>query len=185
MDSKVSIKKILVEQVQKYNNGELNPLEVKMMKLLEMQDFPRDVNPMVTFFRDKVGLSGYEAYRLTLLYIYNKNKATDGWDNVKNPTRVDPETKVMKTANNRAREQVVNKIPFKGSNTSGNYVTNGNFVVWSYDWYPLFVFDGSKWYENEQRYSVSTSKQTSQLRPYNDKFPIEVISYDAIKKLTH
>ena len=71
----------------------------------------------------------------------------------------------MKTANIRGRDLVLNKIPFKGSNTHGEY-RNGVYAVFSYNWYPIFVFKDGQWFENENRYSVSTGKQMSQLRPY-------------------
>jgi hypothetical protein len=61
---------------------------------------------------------------------------------------------------------VINKIPFKGSNTHGEYM-NGSYVVFSYNWYPIFVFKDGQWFENEDTYSVSTAKQMSQLRPYD------------------
>jgi hypothetical protein len=40
------------------------------------------------------------------------------------------------------------------------------YVVFSYDWYPIFVYKDGQWYENQNRYSVSTAKQMSQLRPH-------------------
>jgi hypothetical protein len=80
--------------------------------------------------------------------------------------RTDIRKKKMRTANTRGRELVQNKIPFKGSNTHANYVKDV-YVVYSYNWYPIFVFKDGQWFENENRYSVSTAKQMSQLRPYN------------------
>jgi hypothetical protein len=40
-------------------------------------------------------------------------------------------------------------------------------VVYSYNWYPIFVYKNGQWFENENRYSMSTAKQMSQLRPHN------------------
>ena len=89
---------------------------------------------------------------------YRKDYKTQGL------VRSDLRKKKVRIANSRAREIVTSKIPFKGSNTHGEY-RNGSYVVFSYDWYPIFVFKDGQWFENEQKYSMSTSKQTSQLRP--------------------
>jgi hypothetical protein len=56
------------------------------------------------------------------------------------------------------------KVPFKGSNTHSQY-ENRTDVVYSYNWYPIFAFKDGQWFENDSRYSISTAKQMSQLRP--------------------
>lgn len=73
----------------------------------------------------------------------------------------------MKTTNTKSRAFVQEKQPFKASNLKGVTLTTA-YVVYSYDWYPLFAFSfiTRKWYENKDRYSVSTSKQKSQCHPH-------------------
>ena len=79
----------------------------------------------------------------------------------------------VKTANIRGRELVLNKIPFKGSNTHSKYYDNGSYVVFSYNWYPIYLYKDGQWFENEDGYSMSTKKQMSQLRPYGQGDIIE------------
>lgn len=68
-------------------------------------------------------------------------------------------------ANKNARAYVERCEPFKGSNLWAEQ--RGSFyVVFSYrcSW-PLLAFNGTRWYLNTQRYSVSTSRHLSQCRP--------------------
>ena len=72
----------------------------------------------------------------------------------------------MKTTNVKSRSFVQNKEPFKANNLKG--VDEGHFyVVYSYNWYPLFAycFVEKRWFKNIQKYSVSTSKQATQCEP--------------------
>ena len=71
----------------------------------------------------------------------------------------------VKIANKDARSYVANREPFNGNNLSAKLMPNGAYVVLSYGYYPLFVYKYKKWYENKEKYSVSTSKQTGQARP--------------------
>ena len=86
----------------------------------------------------------------------------------------------MRTANNSARDLVQSRVPFKGNNTDGKY-ENGSFVVSSYNWYPIFVYKDGQWFENKDKYSVSTSKQTSQLRPFRED--IIMVGTDTLRKI--
>ena len=73
----------------------------------------------------------------------------------------------MRTTNAKSRQFVQEKQPFQASNLSAiNHPSV--YVVYSYGWYPLFAFSfiTKKWYENKERYSVSTSKQRSQCHPH-------------------
>lgn len=74
--------------------------------------------------------------------------------------------KKMKVANKKARDYVEMKMEFIGSNLSGHDFEK-LYIVYSYNWYPLFVYDkiAKEWYENSDRYSVSTSKQQTQSHP--------------------
>ncbi len=73
----------------------------------------------------------------------------------------------MKTSNSRAKQLVNELKAFKGNNTfaEDNHTV---YVVYSYGYhFPLYVYDKvlSVWYENTDKYSVTTSKHKSQLRP--------------------
>ena len=75
----------------------------------------------------------------------------------------------MKTTNAKSRQFVQSLQPFEANNLRG--VKEGNFyVVYSYKWYPLFAYyyDTYTWFENSERYSVSTSKQRGQCHPHTD-----------------
>jgi hypothetical protein len=86
----------------------------------------------------------------------------------------------MRVSNSNARTQVQARIPFKGNNTFGETI-NGAYVVFSYGHHwPLFAYVEGTWYENRERYSVSTSKHRSQLHPLEDT---EKVSLDELKEL--
>lgn len=75
----------------------------------------------------------------------------------------------MRTTNAKARQFVQSLQEFRANNLSakkeGNY-----YVVYSYGWYPLFAYhvESTKWFENSERYSVSTSKQRTQCHPQQE-----------------
>lgn len=89
----------------------------------------------------------------------------------------------MKVANRRCKDQVNNLEEFKGSNLSG--VNHGSlYVVYSYGWYPLFVYNRVQdlWLENSEKYSVSTSRQQSQARPNSKTISA---SQDVLRDMIH
>lgn len=85
----------------------------------------------------------------------------------------------MKTTNAKSRVFVQDKQTFKANNLKGVNLPS-IYVVYSYDWYPLFAFSfiTRKWYENKDRYSVSTSKQRSQCHPHTETI---LISHEELK----
>jgi hypothetical protein len=81
-----------------------------------------------------------------------------------------------RVANTKCRNHVVARLPFKGSNLWGEWVkppaTLRNerdmyqYVVFSYgQHFPAYVYWGGMWFENEDKYSPTTSKHMSQARP--------------------
>jgi hypothetical protein len=155
------IKLILKEEV---SNGQ-EKFQRKVISLLSKEGFKgsTDYRVIIQFINHHLGIKGKEAFELFQLF-------KDNWrtyDNSDDLIRSDISKKKVKTANSRGRELVINRIPFKGNNTHAEY-TNGVYVVYSYDWYPVFVYKDGQWFENETRYSMSTAKQMSQLRPYGD-----------------
>ena len=68
---------------------------------------------------------------------------------------------MKKISNRNASTYVENKTPFKANNLSGDF-ENKSFVVRSYEHYPIFIYKDGQWFENENRYSVSTAKQMTQ-----------------------
>ena len=88
--------------------------------------------------------------------------------------------KQERVANKNARRYVQNLEPFIGSNTEGVWRRDPNthklrYVVTSYGTHwPLFIWDDGVWYENADKYSVSTSKHRSQLHPLSNTVPMSV-----------
>jgi hypothetical protein len=73
-------------------------------------------------------------------------------------------------ANSDSSSSAENHLDFQGSNLEGKTLSNGDYVVLSYGWFPLWYYSrrNSTWYGNSTKYSPSTSKQASQSRPtYN------------------
>lgn len=78
-----------------------------------------------------------------------------------------------RTTNRSTREYVNARRPFHASNLKGEWKTDwdGNeyYVVYSYGYYPIYIFKDGIWYGNEDSYSRSTGKHISYSRPSTDK----------------
>ena len=83
------------------------------------------------------------------------------------------------TTNRRSHFCTENKIEFKASNLQGIWKDNCYQVI-SYKWYPIFVWDWGKWYENKEGYSPSTKRQISNSRPCANTI---LVSHDEIKEI--
>ena len=70
-------------------------------------------------------------------------------------------------SNADAESSVAERQPFLGSNLDGKKIGNA-YVVFSYGYYPIFVYYNGQWYENADKYSSSTAKQMGQVRPTMD-----------------
>ena len=153
------IRKILKEEVSTQQDN----YQRKMIDVLKREGFDARTpyQKVLKYLNDVMSIVGMDAFEL--YQIFKDNMGSTSNDPL---VRKDIKDRKMKTANVRARDLVVNRIPFKGSNTHAEY-NNGAYVVFSYDWYPVFVYKDGQWFENEQGYSVSTKKQMSQMRPYN------------------
>ena len=86
----------------------------------------------------------------------------------------------MRVSNNKAREYVEKLEMFQGSNTfaewcfhgsgddQGNHEQKKVYVVYSYgSHFPIYIYDKEqgKWIGNKDKYSSSTTRHQSQLRP--------------------
>ena len=77
---------------------------------------------------------------------------------------------IAKVANKDARTYVDNRAEFTGSHTMARW-QGDVYVVYSYGThFPMYVYDSlsNTWFGNYDKYSVSTSKHQSQLRPSGD-----------------
>lgn len=85
----------------------------------------------------------------------------------------------IRSSNKDSRSLVQSRTPFNANNLSGEFVGDV-YVVKSYGYYPIFVYKNGKWYENQDKYSKTTSKQMSQSRPTGD---VEKVSTDELKAM--
>jgi hypothetical protein len=84
-------------------------------------------------------------------------------------------------SNGRCRPLVQSCVPFRGSNLFADTQDNGIYVVWSYGLhFPLFAKVGSQWYENDDRYSVTTSKQSGQAHPHAETIKVSCAELKSI-----
>jgi len=152
------IKKILKEEV----DPKKDKFDRYIINTLKKEGFnpSTDYVKVIKFLNNNFALSGMEAFEMYQLFLNNFKSDIEYGD----LNRTVNSTKKIKSANSIARDLVSSKIPFKGSNTHAEYVGN-TYVVYSYNWYPVFVFKDGQWFESESRYSISTAKQMSQLRP--------------------
>ena len=70
----------------------------------------------------------------------------------------------MRYSNKESSIATYTKTEFQGSNLSGKWIDKC-YVVFSYDWYPIYVYKNSKWYGNDTSYSITTAKQMTQSMP--------------------
>ena len=78
---------------------------------------------------------------------------------------------IPRVANAKCRQFVKDREPFRGSNLYGVYslvdTDNEVYTVYSYgDHYPMFIYANGMWFENEDKYSRSTSKHHGQAHPH-------------------
>ena len=73
----------------------------------------------------------------------------------------------MSISNKDCAPYVTDRREFKGSNLFGEWISNENmYAVYSYGYhFPIYIWVGGVWYENTDKYSMSTSKHQTQARP--------------------
>ena len=153
------IRKILKEEVTTQQDN----YQRKMIEILKREGFDARTpyQKILKYLNEVMSIVGMEAFEMYQLFKDNVSTISN------NPlVRKDIKDRKMRTANIRSRDLVINRIPFKGNNTHAEY-RNGAYVVFSYGWYPVFVYKDGQWFENEEGYSMSTKKQMSQMRPWN------------------
>lgn len=167
------LKKILLEYT--VNTDYLEKLEIKVLKNLNKAGFVKSTprNKIILYLTDLLGFEFDEAMNLYLLFINNFLPSGE-YETLTNVKRNVTSPSNLKTSNKTARDLVTARIPFKGSNTSGEWVDKNTYVVKSYDWYPIFVYKDGVWYENDTRYSRTTGKQKGQLRPSSETIKISI-----------
>jgi hypothetical protein len=74
---------------------------------------------------------------------------------------------VPRTSNADSKAFTENHLPFLANNLEGKTLENGDYVVLSYGYYPIWFWHKrtNKWYGNKDKFSVTTAKHISQSRP--------------------
>ena len=74
---------------------------------------------------------------------------------------------MIKTSNIACSELVDKKVVFKANNIFSEHIEEDKlYIVYSYGYhFPMYIKYKNTWYENSDKYSVTTSKHTSQARP--------------------
>lgn len=90
----------------------------------------------------------------------------------------------MKVANSKRRPLVQEHKPFDGSNLFARTQSNETeqwYVVYSYgEHYPMFIYANGCWFENEDKYSRSTTRHNTQAHPLK---PTVLLSTHWMKRL--
>ena len=174
------IKKIITEEI----NQKKDRLYRYILKSLQDENFnsTTSYSKILKFIKDNFDISGMEAFEIYQLFVDNFGADSFETDELR---RTDITKKKFKTSNKSGRDLVTGRIPFNGSNTHGTYLKSGKiYVVYSYNWYPIFVYKDGQWFENQNKYSISTAKQMSQLRPLTD-VPIIKLSKDELNDIIY
>jgi hypothetical protein len=97
-------------------------------------------------------------------------------------------SKQTTVAGGDCRYYVKHHLPFKNhsnppSLTGDYYHSKRQYVVWSYDHWPIYIYDelAKSWFSNETKYSRTTSKHSSQAHPLVDN--ITYLSAERMKYL--
>ena len=192
------IKKILKEQLEGgENENPLSKKEILLFKYLNKHKHQAKTKKilvdLIKRMMDVFGLPSRDA--LFYYEVYTANFREDGdYENLTKENFKDYRLfKQSKTPNNKASEYASAKMPFKGSNLEGKWDVNRKnewyYVITSYGWYPIYLFINNMWFKVSDTYSMSTSKQMSQVNPisYSSDLKSDVIkvTQDDIKGLMY
>ena len=133
--------------------------------------------------------SEYQHY----LNLYTQNYREDGRYDLTKKSELNQyhKLKSVRTSNQRAGDLVAELKPFKGNNLRADwekdYKGDWAYVVYSWDWYPIFMYKYKRWFQVDDNYSSSTSKHMSQSHParYNSSIgkTVFIVSRNEMKDL--
>jgi hypothetical protein len=178
------IRRILLEQSEK----PLSPEEIRLFKELNKNEKSLTSDKKkLNFIED---LSSYlslpKKSATYYLQLYKANYRPGGdYQNITFDDFVDMRNlPAIKTTNVRSDIYSTPKLPFKGSNLYGRWEKDNKgvqyYVIVSYNWYPIYLFKENKWYKVYHPYSISTSKQMSNVNPigYDSTVGTDVVYVD-------
>ena len=173
MSLKKHIDIYLNEQFDKTNEKPLNRETIALFKYLNKnkEKYPKK-DDLLKFIRSMMPtISEPQSAGRFYYEVYTQNYRPEGdYENLTfNEFKNFKEYKQKRVTNSTAYEYSSAKIPFKGSNLEGlwesNNVNKWNYVVLSYEWYPIFLFADGVWYGNMEDYSATTNRQMSDSNP--------------------
>jgi hypothetical protein len=85
-------------------------------------------------------------------------------------------------SNSEASSYAENHQPFKGNNLEAKNLENGDYVVLSYGYYPIWYWNKkeNKWYQNKDKFSQTSARHITASRPtYN----ADVVARDEMDKM--
>jgi hypothetical protein len=176
------IKKVLREE---FEEG-LSRLITSYFKFLHRSK-PKNVKELKDLMKDTLPMIQKSADDLPLYYqLYKANYRKDGrFDLITKDEFIGPEDLPARTiSNTQASGFVRNKVPFKGSNLHGGWEKDRNgvkqYIVYSYGWYPIYIFKNDQWYGAANTYSSSTGRQMGNARPleYNKDLGLKLLLLD-------
>ena len=181
------IKKILKEQLEGgENDNPLSKKEILLFKYLNKHKHKAKTKKvLVDLIKSMMDVFGLPPKNTLFYYeVYTANFREDGdYENLTKENFKDYRLfKQSKTPNNKSSEYASAKIPFKGSNLEGKWDVNRKnewyYVITSYGWYPIYLFINNMWFKVSDTYSMSTSKQMSQVNPisYSSDLKSDVMS---------
>ena len=85
-------------------------------------------------------------------------------------------------SNSEASSYAENHQPFKGNQLEAKNLENGDYVILSYGYYPIWYWNkkDNKWYQNKDKFSQTTARHISASRPTHNA---EVVAREEMDKM--
>lgn len=146
------------------------PVEVAILKKLhEKSQELGTKDKMIDFLKKMLKVIGFSTDEATYYYyLFSANYRPDKRYDLITKADITPLTslRTKKSPNYKMQEFIKSKLPFKGNNIEGlwekDYNGNSQYVVTSYNWYPILIFKDGAWYKVMDSYSRTTGKQLNQ-----------------------
>ncbi len=108
-------------------------------------------------------------------YVYWENRADKSDQNPSGKLEYGGDTEMAKgggtrISNSEASSYAENHQPFRGNNLEAKTLENGDYVVLSYGYYPIWYWNKkeNKWYQNKDKFSQTTARHITASRPTYD-----------------
>jgi predicted heme/steroid binding protein len=115
-----------------------------------------------------LGLRNEDALYYYTLYTLNYREDGKYEETTKDQLKDFYDVKEKRTPNYKMSTFAKIRIPFEGSNVKGFWEKDPKgvkqFVITSYEWYPIYIFKNGVWYQVSNSYSPSTGTQMRQTR---------------------